>query len=66
MGKKNRKFKKNLSTAVQTEVTEKKVSQEDSTKQFAISDLKKTAIIIAILFALEFLIFYANLMGTGA
>lgn len=66
MGKKNRKFKKNLSAAVQTEAIDKKVSQEDSVKQFAIADLKKTAIIIAVLFALEFLIFYANLMGTGA
>lgn len=66
MGKKNRKFKKHLTTPVQTEVAAKKHSEEDVVKQFAIADLKKTAIIIAILFALEFLIFYANLMGTGA
>lgn len=66
MGKKNRKFKKNLSTSVQTNIPNKEKSEEDTVKQFAIADLKKTAIIIAILFALEFLIFYANLMGTGA
>ncbi len=66
MGKKNRKFKKNLTTPVQTEASTKKHAEVDTVKQFAISDLKKTAIIIAILFALEFLIFYANLMGTGA
>lgn len=41
MGKKNRKFKKNLSATVQTEVAATKHSEEDVVKQFAISDLKK-------------------------
>lgn len=42
------------------------ISSDDIIKQATITDLKKTAVLITLLFALEFLIFYANLMGVGA
>lgn len=66
MGKHSNKFKKGLSATIHGTSPATKANQEYMVKQFAIADLKKTAMIIAVLFALEFLIFYANLMGTGA
>ncbi|OGK19252.1 hypothetical protein A2799_03585 [Candidatus Roizmanbacteria bacterium RIFCSPHIGHO2_01_FULL_39_24] len=35
-------------------------------RQDTVSDLRKTIVLISLLFALEFLVFYANLMGVSA
>lgn len=66
MGKKTKKQKKHTVVTSQTEARSAPMSGEDMIKQATIADLKKTTIIITLLFAVEFLIFYANLMGIGA
>ncbi len=66
MSKKNKVHKKHLVSASHTHEPTPKEHEDDMVKRVTIADLKKTTILISLLFAVEFLIFYANLMGVGA
>lgn len=66
MSKKNKGHKKHVLATSQSHDSVVKESEDDMVKRVTIADLRKTTILITLLFAVEFLIFYANLMGVGA